>query len=98
HFYSSKPPLLSVLLAGEYWVVQRLTGWTLQHDTWRVVCTVLLTVNVLPLGIYLVLLARLLERYGTTDWGRLFTFGAAGFGTFLTTFATTLNNHTPAAV
>jgi hypothetical protein len=97
-FYSSKPPLLSVLLAGEYWALQRLFGWTLKDDTWKVVCTTLLTVNVLPLAVYLLLLARLLERYGATDWGRLFTFAAAAFGTFLTTFATTLNNHTLAAV
>src|SRR5262249_45356643 len=28
-FYSSKPPLLSVLIAGLYWLLQMLTGWTL---------------------------------------------------------------------
>ena len=27
--YSSKPPLLSVLCAAPYWVVHRVTGWTL---------------------------------------------------------------------
>src|SRR4051794_37039851 len=73
-YYSSKPPLLSVLLAGEYWVLQKLTGWTLKDDSRKVVVTILLTVNVLPLAAYLWLLSRLLERYGTTDWGRLFTF------------------------
>jgi hypothetical protein len=97
-YYSSKPPLLPVIVASEYWLIKRLTGWTLNGQPWKVVCTVLLTINVLPLGVYLVLLARLLERYGTTDWGRLFTFAAACFGTFLTTFITTFNNHTVAAV
>lgn len=96
-YYSSKPPLLPVLLAGEYWVVQKLTGWTLKTDTRKVVVTMLLTVNVVPLAVYLGLLARLFERYGTTDWGRLFTFAAACFGTFVTTFSDTLNNHTVAA-
>ena len=43
------------------------------------------------------LFSRLLEAYGTTDWGRLFAFAAACFGTFLPTFAITLNNHVPAA-
>jgi hypothetical protein len=48
--------------------------------------------------IYLLLLARLIERFGTTDWGRMFVMAAAAFGTFLTTFAVTINNHLPAAV
>ena len=26
HYYSSKPPLLPTLLAGEYWLVKRVTG------------------------------------------------------------------------
>jgi hypothetical protein len=97
-FYSSKPPLLPVLLAGEYWLLERLFGWTLKDDPWPVVCTILLTINVLTLAVYLRLMSRLLERYGRCDWGRLFIFAAACFGTFLTTFATTLNNHTVAAV
>jgi hypothetical protein len=96
-YYSSKPPLFTVILAGEYWLIQRLTGWTLKEHPWRIVTIMVLTMNVSPLAAYLLLLSRLLERYGTTDWGRLFTFAAACFGTFLTTFATTLNNHTVAA-
>jgi hypothetical protein len=96
-YYSSKPPLFTVLVAAEYWLIRRLTGWTLTEQPWKVVCTILLTVNVSPLAAYLLLLSWLLERYGTTDWGRLFTFAAACFGTFLTTFAITLNNHTVGA-
>jgi hypothetical protein len=96
-YYSSKPPLLPVLLAGEYWLIQRLTGWTLKDDTRKVVVTMLLTVNIVPLAVYLLLIARLLERFGRSDWGRLFTFAAACFGTFITTFSDTLNNHTVAA-
>ena len=45
------------------------------------------------LVIYFGLLARLVERFGTTDWGRIFVMAAAVFGTFLTTFAVTINNH-----
>ena len=43
------------------------------------------------------LLAGWSERYGATDWGRLFVVTAAAFGTLLTPFAITLNNHTVAA-
>jgi hypothetical protein len=96
-FYSSKPPLLTTLVAGEYWLLKKAFGWSIVEQRWEVVRTILLTVNALPLVVYLALLARLLERFGTTDWGRVFILTAAGFGTFLTTFATTLNNHTVAA-
>lgn len=92
-FYSSKPPLLPTMLAGEYWLLKRLFGWTLTANTTAVVRTVLVTVNVLPFVLYLVLLGRLIDRFGTTDWGRLYVFVAACFGNYLTTFAVTLNNH-----
>lgn len=98
HYYSSKPPLLATLLAGEYWAVHRLTGATLGEQPYYVIRLMLITINLLPLALYFVLLARLVERYGRTDWGRVFVMAAAVFGTFLTTFAVTLNNHLPAAV
>jgi hypothetical protein len=96
-FYSSKPPLLPTVLAGEYWLLKKAFGWSIVQDRWYIVCTILLTVNVLPFAVYLLLLARLVEDYGTTDFGRLLTFTTACVGTFLTTFSLTLNNHTPAA-
>jgi hypothetical protein len=92
-YYSSKPPLLSTLIAGLYWLLQMLFGWTLVDHPFAVVRTIVLLVNWVPLLIYLTLFARLLERYGTTDWGRLYVFAAACFGTLVTPFAITLNNH-----
>jgi hypothetical protein len=96
-FYSSKPPLLTTLVAGEYWLLNRAFGLKIVDNRWLVIRTILITINAIPFLIYLVLLARLVENLGTTDWGRLFVFTAACFATFLTTFATTLNNHTVAA-
>ncbi len=96
-FYSSKPPLLSTVLAGEYWVLKRAFGWGIVRDKWLVVGAILLTVNVLPFALYLYLLANLIERCGTTDFGRLFAFTLGAVGTFLLTFGATLNNHNPAA-
>ncbi|MHC4178769.1 MAG: hypothetical protein ACYSWU_14760 [Planctomycetota bacterium] len=104
HLYSSKPPLLPTLIAAEYWVIHRLTGiaggepMTLGTNPYWVGRFMLTTINVIPLLIYFLLLARLVERFGTSDWGRLFVTAAAVFGTFLTTFAVTINNHLPAAV
>jgi hypothetical protein len=96
-FFSSKPPLLSTLLAGPYWVLQKLTGWTLAEQPGEVVRTLLVLYNALPLLVYLVVLSGMLDRYGRTEWGRSYVLLAASFGTFLTTFCMTLNNHTFAA-
>ncbi len=98
HFYSSKPPLPAVMMAVPYWCLQKLTGVTLADRPFYVVRCLLLVANVLPLAVYFWLLFRLIERYGRTDWGRLFVAAGAVYGTFLTTFAVTLNNHVWAAV
>jgi hypothetical protein len=98
HYYSSKPTLLTTLLAGEYWLLKRLTGATLYDQPHYVARLMLILSNVLPLAAALAILARLIDRFGTTDWGRLLAVTAACFGTFMTTFAVTLNNHLPAAI
>ncbi len=98
HIYSSKPPLLITLLAGEYWVIHKLTGMTLAEHPYLIGRFMLFTVNVLPLAWMLVIVAQLAERFGKTDWARIFLVATACFGTMLGTFAVVLNNHTIAAV
>lgn len=97
-FYSTKPPLLTFLTACEYWVLKKTFGWSLGDDEsnhrFDVVRVCLLTFNVLPFVVYLWLLARLVEQFGATDWGRLFVVTAACFGTLVTPFLISLNNHT----
>src|SRR5262245_22150578 len=97
NFYSSKPPLLTVMLAGEYWVLTKC-GSNLDHDHWFVMRFMIWTANVLPLALFLWMFINIIERFGQTDWGKLYTYVAACFGTYLPTFAITLNNHIPAAV
>jgi hypothetical protein len=96
-YYSSKPPLLPTLLAGEYWLLKKVFGLSITDDRWTVVRVILLTINWLPFLIYLALLARLLESFGSTDWGRFYVLAAACFATLLTPFLIVLNNHTVAA-
>ena len=69
HYYSSKPPLFPIILAGEYWLIQRFTGSSLVEQPFFFVRALLITTNVLPLLIYFVLLARLIERYGDHGLG-----------------------------
>ena len=54
--------------------------------------------NVIPMALLLIMLARLIERHGRTDWGRIVVMVAACFGTMLTTIAVTITNHLPGAV
>ncbi len=97
-FYSTKPPLLTLLAAIEYAALKSLLGWSITEHPHRVVKTILLTINAFPLLGYLWLFRRWVERYGKTDWGILITFASGCLGTFLTTFSNTLTNHVPAAV
>ncbi|HZY90758.1 MAG TPA: hypothetical protein VFE78_38395 [Gemmataceae bacterium] len=95
-FYSSKPPLLSALAASEYWLLKKAFGWSITDERGSVIRTILLTFNVVPLVVYLLLLGRLADLFGATDWGRLVVVTAAAFGTLLTPFLNTFNNHTVA--
>jgi len=97
HYYSSKPPLLPTLVAGQYWAIQQLSGATLEEQPFYVVRIILIITNVLPLMIAFILLSRIVDRLAATDFARIFIMAAATFGTFLTTFAVTLNNHVVAA-
>jgi hypothetical protein len=93
-YYSTKPPLLTVLMAGEYWVLKHALGWSITEYPNGVVRTGVWTFNVPLLVVYLVLLYRLAERWGATDWGRLYVLVAGCFATLLTPFLVTFNNHT----
>jgi hypothetical protein len=96
-FYSSKPPLMTTILAGEYWLLKRVFKWDIVRDRWLVIPAIVFTVNVIPFAIYLLLLARLIEATGKTDFGKLLAFTTGAVGTYLITFSGTLNNHSPAA-
>lgn len=98
HLYSSKPPLLYTLLAGEYWLITKTTGMTLASHPYVIDRLMLVTINVLPLMLMFFVIAKLAERLATTDWGGIFVVASACLGTMLTTFAVTLNNHIVAAV
>ncbi len=97
HFYSSKQPLLPTLMAAEYWLVQEATGMTLGTNPYEVGRFMLITINGLCLLLVFLFTARLVERLGTTDWGRILVMASCVLGTFLTTFANTITNHLPAA-
>ncbi|VTS00099.1 hypothetical protein [Tuwongella immobilis] len=93
HFYSSKPPLLTLIVAGQYWFLKQTVGLSIVHDRWPVVVTILLVTNLLPMWGFLVLMRRLILRWSQQPWTQLVAFAVACFGMYLIPFSNTLNNH-----
>lgn len=98
HLYSTKPPLMPLMMAARYQALRSATGWTLDSEPALVARILLLLVNVLPFLIAAALFASLVERYGTGVFSRVVAVAALLLGTMLLPFLFTLNNHTPAAV
>ena len=96
-FYSSKPPLLPTIVAGGYWILKEAFGWTFDTHRWPLIITLLTFVNVIPFALSLVCLARLIDLFGRTDFGRVYAFALAAGATFLTPFLVTFSNHVIAA-
>ncbi|MEI6037444.1 MAG: glycosyltransferase family 2 protein [Planctomycetota bacterium] len=95
--YSSKPPLLSVLCAGPYWLLHRVTGWTLGDHPFEMGRLLMVLYGLVPLAITILFTCRLIDAIGTTDWGRIWAASLIACGTMLSTFAVVLTNHVPAA-
>ena len=97
HYYSSKPPLMSVVLAGEYWVIKNTVGISIAKHPFYVGRAILVVTNGLLLLGLLWPTIWIVERYARSDFARIGIVATVCFGTFLTTFATTINNHLLAA-
>ena len=97
HYYSSKPTLLPSLLAIDYWLVRAVTGFNLGEHPFIVGRFLIFVWNAIWLLIFAGVMVAAVERWGTTDWGRIYVMAVATWGTFLFTFGVTVNNHLPAA-
>ena len=98
HFYSSKPPLFPVMLAGEYWLIKQVTGGTLQETPFYVGRMMIAITNMGMFLVYFCVICAAIERWGQSDWGRVFVVAVATWGTLLTAFGVTINNHLPGAM
>ncbi len=97
HAYSSKPPLLASVVAAGYFAIKTFTGLSITSDTFVVTRALLLLLNGVCWFAMLYFLAKTIDCISVRDWSRYYVLACAGFGTFLSTFAVTLNNHLPAA-
>ncbi len=97
YLYSSKPPLLPAVMSIPYYLLYHGSAGRISFatDPYFVVRSMLVLINLLPIVFCWFLMGRLIERFGTTDWSRLFVMSFLCFGTFASTFVNTLNNHSP---
>lgn len=93
HEFSSKPPLLATLLSVPTWMIHRVTGWNFRDDGFSLIRAVLWCCQLLPLTLTLGYLLHLLVRRGLAPGIILFLAVAGIGGTYVSTFAVSLNNH-----
>lgn len=108
HYYSSKPPLLPTIYAGVYWLLRATTGLTLMNDPFAVARIMLVVVNLIPLALfwwfYIRWFRQLLDAASANvqaevrQWSLIVLAFFIAWGTYLSTFVITLNNHLPAAL
>lgn len=98
HFYSSKPPLLPTLYSWVYLGVRSVTQATLINDTFFVARFMLVIVNLLPLLAFWGLMVLWLGKRFDDPWSIVIFSLVTVLGTYLATFASTLNNHLPGAI
>lgn len=100
NFYSSKPPVLSFLAAGEYWVLHNVFGLDFSDapsaSNWTYYLLTLFTVG-LSAVLLLVFFYRSLAWLDLGSGARLLLTASLGAGTLIFVFGTTFNNHVPAA-
>ncbi len=94
---SSKPPLLPAAAAGVYFAIHQLTGLSLVRDI-GIVHRLLILFTEIPAQALLLLFGwRLLGLFTDDPRARGWTFLVLCFGFLGAGYATTLNNHSPAA-
>lgn len=97
HDYSSKPPLLSTLMAGVYMVAKSALGMTLTDQPIYMARIVLALVNLPTLLVMLLAVWSVIKHSGTNEYAKMVSMAAACLGTMLLPMAITLGNHLPAA-
>lgn len=96
-YYSSKPPMLPLLMAVEYYCLRHLLAWDwTTHRAW-ILRALLMTWNVMPWLLVLWFSLSILECQTQDLWVQVFWLGLASFGTMIFSFETTINNHVVAA-
>jgi len=98
HYYSSKPALLPTLVAAIASLMLNTTGATLPNQDYILIPIIVIIINVLPFMLVIYYFGKWLDDLPYSDFTKVFCLITAAFGTYLTAYNTSFNNHTVAAV
>jgi hypothetical protein len=98
HYYSTKPALLPAFVAAITSLASCATGATLPNQDYILIPIVVTIINVLPFVLVIYFFGKWLADLSYSDFTKAFCLITAAFGTYLTAYNTSLNNHTVAAV
>jgi len=96
-WYTSKPPLMEVIMYSVAWPICKVFGWDFKEKFDVVGRAVIILFNVVPLALMLMFFGRWLYQLGARGFVYGYCLAAAAGGTYLTGWSVTLNNHVPAA-
>jgi hypothetical protein len=96
---SSKPPVLPLVMAGEYWLMKKTLGWSLDkpEDANKIVRAMATTLAGFSYVLALVLFGKTLRMFVDDPLIRLLLLFCLAFCTQLWGYSTQINNHVPAA-
>ncbi|MBX7258889.1 MAG: hypothetical protein K1Y02_21175 [Candidatus Hydrogenedentes bacterium] len=96
---SSKPPVLPLIMTGEFLAIRAATGWSLDDETQarRVLDVMTVTIMGGSFLLTLVFFLKTLRLFAIPPGVRLVLLVALAFGTQLMGFSTSISNHVPAA-
>lgn len=96
---SSKPPLLPLIMAGEYVLMRYFFNWDLsnQHDLRPILQLMIFTLTKIPYVIGVVFLLLLVRLLYPSNKRVLLVLPLSAYAAPIVGFALQLNNHTPAA-
>lgn len=97
-YYSSKPPLYNLVLAAQYWLLNKSTGLNILDQPLPVIKLLTFLNQSLLFLLIVILLATVAEPLITDRRLYALYLFSIIFGTFLSTFSVTINNHVPAAL
>lgn len=95
HYYSSKPPLLTLVGAGIYFILKTATGSPFNQTIYYITC---LFTTGLAFALTLMFFFKSMRWFEISDGYKILFTAILGFGTLLLPYSTMLHNHTITAL
>ena len=92
--YSSKPPLLTLLMIDVAWLIKQFTGWDIVERRRAYVWILIMLFNVIPYLAAAFFAYTYSMRFSKSGWARFYLALCLTFGMLPFLYSLTINNHT----